>query len=288
MIRALKSSLSVRVFTGWLLSLNCGLAVAQVGSDVPSCYTYAGMQATTNQSSVELFVVVDQTTPFNDELRQQIATQIKPFMRDSAAFSVFQFSAYTQGHYTALLAAGQLDAPLDKAQRDDLGKAKLSKFDRCLAEQPRFAAGVAGKALKKAFGGISSDISNSDILGSLKEIASRIQKSTASRKVVLLASDMLENSAIANFYAKQTLRKIDPAKELDAALKHNMQADFGGAKIYVLGAGLLAEDARKGAKSKYRGAVEMNALRSFWHGYFAKSNAELVEFGQPSLLNQIQ
>jgi hypothetical protein len=269
------------------LALCTEFAYAQVGSDIPSCYKFSSITASNKAPDVELFVLIDQTTPFNKELQQQIANQVKPFMRSGAAFSVFQFSAYTQGKYTTLLAGGQLDDTLDKQARDDTSKAKLTKFDQCLNDQTRFAAGVAGKALQKAFGGISNEIAKSDILASLKEISSRIQKSPAKQKIVLLASDMLENSAISSFYAKQTVRRIDPVKELDLALKQDMQADFDGAKIFVLGAGLLAEDAKNG-KGKYRGAPEMNALRTFWHSYFAKSNAQLVEFGQPSLLNQIK
>jgi len=32
----------------------------------------------------------------------------------------------------------------------------------------------------------------------------------------------------------------------------------------------------------------MQALSSFWHDYFNKSQAQLLEFGEPALLNQIK
>jgi hypothetical protein len=54
----------------------------------------------------------------------------------------------------------------------------------------------------------------------------------------------------------------------------------------VLGAGLLAEDAKQ-TKGIYRDPKTMGALQQFWQGYFEKSNAKLIEFGQPALLNPI-
>jgi hypothetical protein len=32
----------------------------------------------------------------------------------------------------------------------------------------------------------------------------------------------------------------------------------------------------------------MQSLQTFWREYFSKSNAKLVEFGQPALLNRVR
>lgn len=65
-----------------------------------------------------------------------------------------------------------------------------------------------------------------------------------------------------------------------------MFGDFGGAKVYVIGAGLLTEDI-KNSKGVYRSPQIMQALSTFWKEWFKKSNAEVIEFGQPALLNPI-
>lgn len=98
---------------------------------------------------------------------------------------------------------------------------------------------------------------------------------------------MLENSSVTSFYANQAVRQINADKELKLVADNQLYGDFGGARVYVIGAGLLAEDA-KHPKGIYRSTQTMQALSKFWTGYFQKSNAELVEFGQPALLNPIR
>jgi hypothetical protein len=63
--------------------------------------------------------------------------------------------------------------------------------------------------------------------------------------------------------------------------------DFGDARIYVICAGLL-NGVDKKSKAQYRDPKTMQALASFWHSYFEKSRGQLVEFGEPALLNQIK
>lgn len=267
------------------LMLLAGQAVAGSMDAVPTCYNNK-ILAPNLATETELFVVIDQTTPFNGDLRQFVANNIRPFLQQNQAFSVTQFSAFTQGHYTDVLVSGKLDAGLPKKARDDISKPVLAKFDRCIAVQSKLAAQLAGRAMKTAFGGSSSDISKSDVIASLKDISGMVRKSKAESKVVLIASDMLENSSISSFYAKQAVRKIDPDKELKLVADNQLFGDFGGARVYVIGAGLLAEDAKQ-KKGVYRSPQIMQALSKFWTGYFQKSNANLVEFGQPALLNPI-
>ena len=71
------------------------------------------------------------------------------------------------------------------------------------------------------------------------------------------------------------------------AIDNQLLADFAGARLYVIGAGLLGEDAKKN-KAAYRDPKTMQALATFWKIYFDKSNAQLMGFGQPALLNQVK
>lgn len=262
---------------------NTGLAA---GNDIASCYD-GKLTAPSTPASTELFVVIDQTTPLDDPLKQSVADQIRPFLVAGNGFSVLVFSAYTQGKYTQLLTAGKLDQTMPVGLRNDISKPVLAKFDQCMARQPLLAGQLVGNALRSAFDGTSDDIAKSDVLASLKDISGKIRQSQASQKVVLLVSDMLENSSISSFYSGQAVRKIDPDLEFKRVMDNRLTGDFGGARIYVLGTGLLSNDAKRN-KSSYRDPKTMQALSIFWKSYFERSNAQLVELGQPALLNQIK
>lgn len=252
---------------------------------VQSCYD-AKLSAPATPMAKEIFVIIDQTTPLDDSLKQSVANQVRPFLTPGSGFSVLVFSAFTQGKYTLLLSSGQLDYPMAAAQRNDVSKTRLAQFDQCMGRQAGQGAQAVGGALRAAFDGSTEEVAKSDVFASLKDIAGKVRQSKATEKVVLLVSDMLENSSISSFYANHSVRKIDPARELQLAVDNQVIGDFGGARIYVIGAGLLGSDAKKN-KDAYRDPKTMLALSKFWKSYFEKSKAELVEFGQPALLNQI-
>lgn len=274
----------------FLSTLLCAVALwpglGMAAGAIPSCYD-SKLSAPATPMSAELFVVVDQTTLLDDGLKQAVANQVRPFLTAGNGFSILVFSAYTQGKYTQLLTTGQLDHVLPADLRNDVSKPLLIKFDQCMARQSSLAAQVAGGALRTAFEGSLGDIAKSDVVASLKDISAKVRQSRATEKVVFLVSDMLENSSISSFYANQAVRKIDPEQEMKLVQGNQLLGDFGGARLYVMGAGLL-NNADKKNKSLYRDPKTMLALGNFWKLYFEKSNAQLVEFGQPALLNQIQ
>lgn len=270
-----------------LTTLFCVVSTASMAAGaIPSCYDNK-LQAPDTVPAVELFVIIDQTTLLDDSLKQAVANQVRPFLSSGNSFSVLVFSAYTQGNYTQLLTSGRLEHQFPLELRNDISKPILAKFDQCLARQPGLAAQSVGSALRAGFGGASGEISNSDILASLKDISAKVRQSDAKEKVVLLVSDMLEHSSVSSFYARQAVRKIDASHELQLAESNKFIADFGGARLYVIGAGLLNNTDPK-SKAQYRDPKTMQALATFWRAYFAKSNAQLVEFGEPALLNQIK
>lgn len=275
------------ILTIMCAALLCGHAAAGTEDVVPSCYDpHLGVASA--PASTELFVLVDQTTVFDPVLQQQVADNVRPFMTAGNAFSILTFSAFSQGRYAQVLSAGTIEPGIPAAARDDISKPLLGKFDACQKRQPQIAMGAIGAALRAAFGGSSADLAKSDVMASFKSISARVRKSPAREKVVLIASDMLENSSITSFYASKgtAVRQIDAGRELKLAGDNDMFGDFGGAKVYVVGTGLLAEDAKK--SNKYRDPKTLRALTEFWNGYFRKSHATLVELGQPALLNGIR
>jgi hypothetical protein len=253
---------------------------------IASCYD-SKLSAPAIAQTKEIFVLIDQTTLLNEDLKQSVANQVRPFLTAGNGFSVLVFSAFTQGKYTQLLTSGQLDHPMPAEQRNDVSKPRLAKFDHCLSQQSAKAMQAVGAALRTSFEGTSGDIAKSDVLASLKDISSKVKQSHAREKVVLLVSDMLENSSVTSFYANQGVRKIDPDHELKLVQGNQLIGNFGGARLYVLGAGLLGIDDKKN-KAQYRDPKTMSALASFWKRYFDQSKALLLEFGQPALLNQIK
>ncbi|WP_426195924.1 hypothetical protein [Massilia sp. DWR3-1-1] len=267
-------------------ALLCGSACAAVEDAVPSCYDHK-LGVTAAASSTELFILVDQTTLFDATLQQQVADNVRLFMGPGNAFSIMTFSAFSQGRYAQVVSAGNIEAAIGAGLRDDISKPLLNKFDACAKRQPQIAMQAIGTALRTAFAGANPDLAKSDVMASFKSMSSRVKNSPASRKIVLIASDMLENSSVSSFYDGKgmSVKNVDPAREIKLAADNDLFGDFGGARIYVIGAGLLSDDAKKG--SKYRDPKTMRSLINFWNQYFQKSNAAVVEIGQPALLNNI-
>jgi hypothetical protein len=63
--------------------------------------------------------------------------------------------------------------------------------------------------------------------------------------------------------------------------KSGFTADFDGAKVYVIGAGMVS-------KKSYRTSKTLKALTDFWETYFRSSNAKLQAIGTPMLLEDIE
>ena len=111
-----------------------------------------------------------------------------------------------------------------------------------------------------------------------------ISQVEAKEKIVILASDMLENSTITSFYAKGATRLIQSEAELNKVEKSNLLSNFDNSKIYVIGTGLISS---KDNNKTYRDPKILASLKDFWTKYFVKSSGNLVEMGQPALKNDI-
>ncbi len=248
---------------------------------IKSCYAILNQEAP--KPNIEAFVFLDQTTLLDDKLQQLVATSLANLIKPGNSFSVMQFSAFIQGRYLSNVVTVSLDQDAPSSERNKVSKTILTKFDVCLKQQPKMAISLAKQALELSFSGASAQIAKSDIMASLKKLSSTVKQSAAKRRIVILASDMLENSSISSFYSQNSVRKIDPNKEMLHATSLDMTGDFGGADLYVIGAGVLVSSDRK----QYRDPKAMAALQDFWRSWFSKSNANLVEFGTPALINLV-
>ncbi|PAV25481.1 hypothetical protein CF392_10630 [Tamilnaduibacter salinus] len=227
-------------------------------------------------------VIIDQTLEYDLNLKRHVHEKVLDFLDYGDRINVLTFSAYAEGRYDKLTLSGQLDQPLSEDARFDTNKVKLRKFEACMAKQRNFAVMKVNEALKSALEGGTTELPKTEILGALGNFSmSWFSMSPVEDKSVLIVSDMMENSEQISFYSNGGVKNLEPQSALMLVKDHGMLADFKGASVSVIGAGLSG-------KYGYLSAGTMRNLRDFWDGYFAKSNAELAGWGQPQLFTPIQ
>jgi hypothetical protein len=274
-----------RVIAATCLSATVASAHAGVTNDIPSCYAANHIEPATGSASHELFIAIDQTTVFDQKLQAQIAEMAGRAIRPAGAYTLFDFSAFSQGHYTEVVTRGVIESPIPEKLRNDISERALRSFDACMTGQSDYAKKALLTSIMRVEMVATNDLARSDILAALKDISEKVRASPATDKVVLLASDMLENSSVSSFYSHGAVRRIEPQAEMKKATDAGLIGDFGGARVYVIGAGLLAGDAK--IRNGYRDPQTMSALKQFWTLYFERSNASIGEFGAPALLGTV-
>ena len=263
-----------------VLSLLSTLLLAR--NDVPSCYDALKIKNPNATVEKELFILIDQTTIIDKNMMKYTYKNMMNFMQNGYAVSIVSFSSNSDGKYTDVAYAGTVEGRMSKEESYDVSKKILRKYEGCMNGQVKFAKKKAKKALVKVLKGASKQMPHSDIIKSLTNISKDIiVPSTAKEKVVLLVSDMLEHSSITSFYKQGTIKHINVSKEMAKITKSQYVADFAGAKVYVIGTGILA-------KQGYRDAKTLKNLTGFWKHYFKETNANLEEMGTPMLLKAVE
>ncbi|KTT40391.1 hypothetical protein RSA46_08055 [Pseudomonas oryzihabitans] len=254
-------------------------------NDLPSCYSYAQLASEQPAASGRaLTVVIDETVNMPQALKSSAWEHTLRYLQPGDSIKLYQFSALLQNNYMKLQFAGVLEKPLVGKVRDRIGNVSLKKLDTCLQQQAAFFQKAFGKQFVESFGKPNEEISRSEIFASLKKIGEDISQEPSENQVILLVSDMLENSDFGSFYQANRIRVIDPAAELAKLEKKELFAQLQGARVYVIGAGLIGND----AKGAYRSGKVMQSLERFWQGYFERSNATLVSFGTPELTTDLK
>lgn len=285
-MRTLHTTLSALAAATLGLATLSGAAAAPV-NQIPSCYAAGKLDIKPAPAQRAFFIVLDETVVLDDALKRSLWELVKPVIGPGTEVSVYRFSAYSQGKYLDVVASGLLETPLPAKARDDISVPKLKTFDACMTGQAQFGLNLARNAIGKVLADSTFDLAKSDIDGSLFALAKVVKDSKAPVRTVLLVSDMLENSTVSSFYQNKGVRNIDPAAELKKVDNAKLFGDFGGANVYVMGAGLI--QTVPGAKSaQYRDTKTMSSLQQFWTGYFERSNAKLEAFGTPALLTVIK
>lgn len=261
----------------------CVPTIAAERNDIKSCYDFAKIEPSTAKvvSGRHLFVAVDGTFSPDINIKKLAHEKVHLFLQPGDKITIISFSAYVKDFYTHVLFSGRLDT--DIADRDDVSKKSLMTFDNCMAKQAQFVRAKIDTHIKHAFKPNDIDVPKTEIISNLSQvIAPQMAVNEGERRVLLLVSDMVENSDVTSFYSQNMLKTITPEQEIKKVQKNNMFSDFKQAEIYVLGAGWLPT-----ASKGFRGAQVMVPLKLFWQQYFEASNARLKEFGQPVLMSDL-
>ena len=262
------------------------LGMVSLYADSTSCYDIYKSSVKPNVAIERaVFVLVDETTIFNEKLQEQIIKNTLSKIAPANYIYIGKFSAFIDNHYNEKMFEFKIDIPLSSDQRYYERKDTLAKIDKCLKDQQGYVSGQIVQSIKKSFLNPNDDIAKSDVLYALQDFGQNvISQVEAKEKIVILASDMLENSTITSFYAKGATRLIQPETELNKIEKSNLFSNFDNSKIYVIGTGLISS---KDNNKTYRDPKILASLKDFWTKYFVKSNGNLVEMGQPALKNDI-
>lgn len=219
----------------------------------------------------EIFVIVDQTTPFPKDIRQKAIINIFDLINGRTALNLFTFSEFTKDKKISYIDHYYFHENLSKEQRYDMGKNSISEFEQCYQAEQNGLRKKLAQDIYSNFKEENQESKNSEILYSFKKIAKgAIKVSPTKQKMVFILSDMLENSHYTSFYGKE-LKHLNIKKEISLIREKGLIADFGGADIIVLGAGIVDNET-------YRDGEDFDKLEEFWTEYFKMSNANLKVF----------
>jgi len=272
-----------------LLFSAASTALAGTENAVPSCYQANHIRHFSASYNKLVYVLIDQTVQLDATLKKSVLNNMLRVLDPGTKFVVAEFSAFSQGRYLQVLKTGIIENPIPPDHIGDVVMTRLQSFRTCMKNQEAYARNLALKAAYTAMAGSTSSLGHSDILMALKTIAVTIRNDHAKQKLLFLVSDGLENSTVTSFYANYSIRRLNVKVEMSKIKKDNLLTKFGGAKVYVLGGADLpsAGHGTRNQREGYRNPLVLMSLKRFWFHYFAKSNANLVEFGEPALVSPV-
>ena len=257
-------------------------AMAYQRNDIPSCYDYAKLtEYKTSNVDRELFVIVDQTVHLDTNMKKNVASQLANFGHPGDKVTIVTFSAMAAGEYTNVPFTGRFEKFPSSNVQDDMNAMSLRKLKRCLKSQAG-AMGQAQQILKSSFNDGEQGYPATELVGTVLTIGNDlVSRSTAERKIVLLVSDMLENSATLSFYSGGRVKVPDAKVSYSKYKTQGFVGNFEQAEFHVIGAGFI-----HGGKN-YNSTKSMIELEKFWKMVLNDANVDLKQFGKPNLLGSI-
>lgn len=282
----MKASLFLVVLLFGLFGTGCSNDKQKKKSEISlkdSCYEQYSIKTGNTQPLRQIYIIIDQTTVFNDAIKENLFEKIKPFFIPGSKITLVKFSTFTDKYYTSIAKETLLDTPLTQELEDDTPILKVKKFKKCIEAQSGDMVSVIPRFIEEIMDDSNATLGQSEILKMLKDVSdSKIQHSKANEKIIFLVSDMLENSSVISFYDNNNIKAISSSVALSKIKSADLLSDFSGAKVYVIGAGMVTNG------HKNRSTASIKSLKEFWELYFKASNASLVGFGTPELMEDIE
>lgn len=271
--------MSRRAFATFWFLLIAGPVQAQTA--VMECRPLIGVG--TEVVTRDIWVIIDRTAVLPAPVQASAITKLRKALQPGDRIQLLGFSSLQGEEFTQRRLDATLSSALTDQERYELPKRTVSQLEKCLVEQERRVHAALQQQMAALLSAPLTQAANSDVLLALSDVSQQlVALSTAERRMVLIISDMIEHSAITSFYARKTLRRIDPAAELAKVQEAGLTARFEGADLFVMGAGALPGDT-----GGYRGLPELLALRTFWEQFFEQSGGQLKGWGQPELLMEL-
>ena len=220
-----------------MLLLMLGLPCARAGlvNDIPSCYAASHFSFSSPPPNRLLYVLIDQATPLSPALQKSVIDNINHALGPATKFVIAEFSRTSNSHYLQVLHTGIIESPMTPSERSNVPVNALGGFDNCMRDQAFFAIHMADttaqQILQAATGAPNQP---NDILLALKTVAPVIAQDPARQKVLFLVTNGFENSSFAHFASGN----LNPEQMLQQARTQGLLANFGGAQVFVLGAGI--------------------------------------------------
>ena len=249
-----------------------------------TCYELIGKNEEAPSVKESLTVLIDQTVGFQPREITEITQHVTSWMTSGREVFIYSFSSNSGNENVIRVYAVRVNPEADEDWKNWLKKSQRQRFEACEREQPEEARKRVKFTVGSILNGSSTSIPRSEILNSLQLVSEGIKMGAAKRKVVFIASDMLENSSMISFYQNRKLRKINPESIMRDVEKNKLLANFGGAEIYIYGIAYLPSS----PKVTRVGPDLTRPLVEFWKNYFVRSNSSPHEFGQPALLGEVK
>ena len=220
-----------------MLLLMLGLPCAHAGlvNDIPSCYAASHFTFSSPPPNRLLYVLIDQATTLSPALQKSVVNNINHALGPATKFVIAEFSRTSNNHYLQVLHTGIIESPMTPSERNNVPVNALGSFDHCMRDQGFFAIHMADTTAQQVFqSATGTPHQPNDILLALKTVAPVIAQDPARQKVLFLVSNGFENSSFAHFASGA----FNPEQMLQQARTDGLLANFGGAQVFVLGAGI--------------------------------------------------
>lgn len=254
-----------------------------------SCREALGLEAKYLKNdfyNTEVYLLIDESTYFDEKAKEDVYKKITPFVKPNTRVNVFSFSEYSRTKNNKNLGSFYIYSDITDDEEDDITRSKVKELVTCLETSKVYAASEIKKAIDSGTRKKNESLKKSEILKNLKVYTkNNLRFSKAKRKVMIIMSDMIENSDYTSFYSAGKLKKIDISKELEVVNRHRLLSAFNEAEVYVYGMGLVEINSDK---SDSRNAFIMDNLINFWDEYIVESNGKPFGLDSPNMAFDIE